>query len=286
MGPKVSRMSEVCPRARVRFLVAHRVNDPAKIRDVLVDGANGIEIDLCSDNINWFVNHSKPNGHRLEWYMGQLRDLAKAEPAVFAHLALVYFDIKTPSASNLPELGKWIAEFPSIQFLFGVASHSEELLRLPINATLAIDLALHDDVKRVTERMDHADRTYWLGDGFPPGLPKPSMSTSMQQFTNETKAQGTFAWTYSHLGKWCTDMATHGTTMTTVEPALVRKAARILSHCAFNPECEGDACVLPEDDWRVTVRPLNDRMRIENNRKKKKPPQHGSRRIKALAGQP
>jgi hypothetical protein len=145
---------------------------------------------------------------------------------------LVYLDIKTPQAMNLEELGDLVTLYPAVMFLFGVADHSSELLRLRADAVLAIDLAYsRDTVDSVSTEMDARGRTYWLGDGNMPLLPKPSMRTSFQLF-RKTNAAGTFAWCYSNLDALKHDIVYYKVNLVTVNRALVKAAAGILKRHA------------------------------------------------------
>jgi hypothetical protein len=216
---------QVCPHIQVKYLVAHRINNPYNVKGILEDGANGIEIDVRSDNKSWYVNHDMASGFEVFEYM---RIMTENGPSP----KVIYLDIKTPFAVNLEALGSLITIYPNILFLFGANRNSDQLLRLPKEAVLAIDLARFDRLERVAELMESNGRTYWLGDGNMPLLPKPSMHTSFKRIRAETKAAGTFAWTYSSLGAWKSDLVLHKLDLTTITPSLVKAAAAMLKSCS------------------------------------------------------
>lgn len=235
---------QVCRATRLKYLVAHGVNNHNDIADALTDGANGIELDLQSDGTTWFVNHDAPRGESLSAYM----DAVSA--AHHAHLRLIYLDIKTPTARNLEDLNRYMDYIPGVLVLYGTAKDAPALLRLHPDATLAVDIAWRLSVAEITQMF--AGRRYFIGDGNMPMLPKPSMATTMREIAAYKNAKGSFAWTYSQLNAWSADVTTYPLTMTTVNPTLVRPAAEILCKCVCGPDCAGMDCRKPDHvDWRT-----------------------------------
>lgn len=229
MGNATGRRRHLqCNRVRVKYLVAHGMNDPRGVASVLRDGANGIEIDVYSDDTAWYVNHDAAEGLTIARYMEELTATARDIPR------LIYLDIKTPRARNLEALGDLVRQHPAILFLYGTNKDVDQLLRLPRSATLAVDMAWTTvPLAEVAELM--RTRNFWLGDGNIPGMPKPSMwlGDSPTAF-RAAHPVGVFAWTYSTLDTFQADITRHQLDMVTVLPSLVRDAARLLCSC---PRC-------------------------------------------------
>lgn len=102
------------------YLIAHRCNDPADIRDALQKGANSIECDVRRD----VVDHDGrfPWSTRLsDW----LDAAAKASVEFGDRFAMIYFDVKDPGAIG-PIVGAVQAALPSsMPRLYNVAAYAE-----------------------------------------------------------------------------------------------------------------------------------------------------------------
>lgn len=217
--------AEECARLNVKYLIAHGVNDPQQLATVL-PLANGIELDLRSDNRTWYVNHNTPTGTTLPEYLGRLN-------AASPFPELVYLDIKTPAASNLealPGLLEYtVTRHPDVQIVYGAAHNAKELARLPHDAVLGIDCAFFNDSQTLNATFPR--HRFWVGDGNLPRLPAFSVETTLTLARTLDRCVGTYVWTYRHMNTLRRDMARLQCTAVTIEPDLLPQAANLLRTC-------------------------------------------------------
>mmetsp|Transcript_77208 Transcript_77208/g.69141 ORF Transcript_77208/g.69141 Transcript_77208/m.69141 type:complete len:318 (+) Transcript_77208:137-1090(+) len=93
---------------------AHRVNTPSNIKHVLNTGANGIEIDVCSDNLytEWYVSHDDigvcncNHCHKLIDWLNELKTYLNENESKKQQLAMLWIDIKTSGDKDIDKLPK------------------------------------------------------------------------------------------------------------------------------------------------------------------------------------
>lgn len=229
MGASSSRYCR--PRSPRHWLIGHRVNDPRDGPWWLAQGASGLEIDVTSDGVTWFVNHDAPRGCTVAEYMAQMHDWPQWPE-------LLYVDIKTPRAANLSQLYMLMQPlFPETRFIFSTARGEDAvyLLRLPVPAVLCVDYTGQEAAQAVFAA--HR-RRFWLADGRAAGLKGIDAPGSAFHTAWPECAEGRVAWTYMHLATWETDVVRWKLDATLVTAALLPEAVSVLQRI-----CDSDNTV-------------------------------------------
>lgn len=176
------------------LLIVHRVNQPADGPPLLAQGARGLEMDVVSNGTTWYVHHDWPQGLTVADYMHHLATWPQKP-------TLVYLDIKTPRAPNLPQLYALTqAVHPDVQFVFSTAHDGAALLALPLQAVLCVDYQHQASAHALFVA---AVRRFWVADGIAFGLRKTQKALALPQ---QGWAVGKLGWTYAQLAPWHFDL--------------------------------------------------------------------------------
>lgn len=181
-------------------------------------GATGIELDVQSDNREWYVHHDRPTGLTFHEYLNVMKHWPQWP-------ALVYLDIKTPHVENLAALAQAITWFPQTTFVFSTArgDDARALLSLPMECVLCVDFVGQQEAHAL---FNQHNRRAWLADGIAAGFVNP-----LRALRNAWPfpVEGRIAWTYSSLAYWEADVVDLKLNASIVSEGLLPRAAERLN---------------------------------------------------------